>query len=140
MKRFLIALAMLTFSVAAYGQGTDCPDWTTRLREANVTFGPTVDCGGSFKFEYRGVQVGKGNAECPTFVVIRPPFQEPVHQPGCGTYTQPSTQHDVITLFFRCVKSYFIFIPIGSDCELKDSRVTGRIQSYQALSCRTIQT
>lgn len=140
MKRFLIALAMLTFSVAAHGQGADCPDYTTQLREAQITYGPTVECGGTFKFEYRGVQVGKGDSICPTFVVIRPPFQESVHRPGCGTYTVPSTRHEVITLFFRCVKTYFIIIPIGSECELKDTRVTAHIQSYQAVPCRTIKT
>ncbi len=112
--RFLFALSCaLAFAATSTAQDS-CPMQTTQHVPADLTYGPDQHCGG-INYSLGDVQISTIRGSCPLFVVYTPPHDIVVPSP-LRTMVDTAAQLPITKVTFRCVKEWFLFLPIGSVC------------------------
>jgi hypothetical protein len=130
--------ALLAAMLAPLPAQDPCPDNTIKPIPTNVVSLASVPCGAGVKIDVGAAVYEVKEGLCPASIRIEPARDIPSHEPGCGTYAEVANQVDVVEIEFRCVKSYLIFIPLGSSCEVKDRHIVGQLANYHARNCRPI--
>lgn len=127
-------MIQLLLLLAATFTEPECPDITLERVQTKVEYGRDLPCRG-FSASAAGVSVST-NAQCPSFVLITPAHDVPVHKPGCGTFVKPNgTYVDVTKQTYECKSTYFLFFPVGVSCRLVSDTVVAKIPGYSLYAC-----
>lgn len=132
--RSVLAFAGAAVCAASLAAQTSCPMQTTQHVPANITFGPTQACGG-ISATLPDLQVRIDGGRCPTFAVYVPPHDVAVpsqHQ----TYVEVVSQQPITMVTFECQTSWFLILPIGSECVASKSSTIGSVLSLVARPCQ----
>lgn len=134
--RFRSPVAFLCAAVCATALAaqTSCPMQTTQHVPENLSFGPTQACGG-ISASLPDLQVRLDGGRCPTFAVYTPPHDIAVpsaHQ----TYVEVVSQQPITMVTFQCQTSWFLILPIGSECVASKTSTIGSVLSLVARPCQ----
>lgn len=131
-SRSLLLAATILGPVAAQ-QGDDCPREMAVPQPASVTNGPPGPCTG-IDYEIGGVTVTTKAVACPTFAVFIPPHD--VSGPTKNrTKVAETGQVPITMVMFRCVRSYFVIIPLGLECVATSTQNAGAVRQLQTVPC-----
>ncbi|MCA8941175.1 MAG: hypothetical protein KDB80_01330 [Planctomycetes bacterium] len=128
-------IQLLCLFASLFSTSPECPDIGLKHVRGTVEYGRDLPCQG-FSASAAGISVST-SAQCPSFVLVTPAHDVPVHQPGCGTYVKPNdTFIDVTKQTYECKTSRFLFFPIGVSCNLKRDAVVAKIPGYSLYACQ----
>lgn len=111
----------------------NCPDQRATDVAGSIEYGPANSCPG-IDFSYAGLQITQAANKCPTFALIKPPYQ--VAAPFEGTKVEVAGTANAMLITFACQRDYLLWIiPDGSQCVVTTVRVAYGVNQLKTVGC-----
>lgn len=120
---------------AAVAGGDPCPHHVIRTVAARAEAALAIQCAGSIRVEYGGIEWRPKGDECPAFVIVTPGHDTYELRPGSQTYVIAKNTFAIRAFRFRCVHRYFLFFAIGVSCEADGAENVGAVTHYEMRPC-----
>jgi hypothetical protein len=130
--RCAAALAVLCATSLLPGQ--NCPWVRARTVPEQQTIGPLLPCGGGITVTMPPFSVTAPAAGCPVFILLTPQHDIPEQSPT-RTYILNYATVPMLLFRFQCDTSWFLFIPLGSDCINTEVQTIAKLSRSATLNC-----
>jgi hypothetical protein len=116
---------------------SNCPRERTQLVAADLSFGPPQNCPGA-SFNFGGLQVQFPANACPLHMIYIPPHE--IAAPAqTDTYVRHIATDPITMVTFKCERSYFIVIPLGSTCVADRTFTIGSVMRLITTPCKQLE-
>ncbi|MCU0862842.1 MAG: hypothetical protein MUC36_03530 [Planctomycetes bacterium] len=113
---------------------SNCPKERTQLVAADLSFGPPQNCPG-VSFNFGGLQVLFPANTCPMHMIYVP-LHETAVPSATDTYVRHIATDPITMVTFRCERSYFFIIPLGSTCVTDRTLTVGSVMRLITSPCK----
>ena len=136
--RALCAVAMGTLCLAAVGgdegPGSRCPNYGVKHKAAYQLRGNPLGCSLP-EVDVGGVKVKATDAACFSYITEYP--ERDISTPKSGFYVKPAGLVVPTRTYYECEMDYWLFIPLGRLCVIKQTKQLRPLQSYVEVPCGT---